>query len=109
MIFSKNKYRRNKLQEIPGAQTEVKLKLRPLFEHARNCTLQLVLSSVVLREGDAKLVEHWIQRYKFDFSDDDIMSTSSMMSVHADRPMLNLRGLPINTATPEEDVEEDGG
>ncbi len=49
-----------------------------------------------------------IQKNKFYSSDDDIMSTSSMMSVHADRPMLNLRGLPINSATPEEDVEEDG-
>ncbi len=41
------------ISEIPGTQTEVKLKLRPLTEHLKHCIMQLVLTSAIVKEGDA--------------------------------------------------------
>lgn len=55
------------INEIPGTQTELKLKLKPLCEHLVSCQLQLVLTCVIVKEGDA--------------NDDDMRSIASMMSV----------------------------
>lgn len=54
--------------EIPGAETEVKLKVRPLYKHVMGCVLQLVLTSSFVKQGAAL--------------DDDVQSLSSLISTH---------------------------
>uniref|UniRef100_A0A914WK25 EH domain-binding protein 1 n=1 Tax=Plectus sambesii TaxID=2011161 RepID=A0A914WK25_9BILA len=54
------------VHEIPGTKSEVKLKLRPLNANVAQCVMQLVLTSNLVKEGDAL--------------DDDLQSEASVMS-----------------------------
>uniref|UniRef100_A0A914CL31 C2 NT-type domain-containing protein n=1 Tax=Acrobeloides nanus TaxID=290746 RepID=A0A914CL31_9BILA len=97
-LNSKGKYRplaaislnlRYFVNEMPGTKTELKLKLRPLRKEIRLCTLQIFLSSILLKEGDA--------------DDKDVQSITSRASQEVVNGILEHKVEPIESHQPDYD------